>query len=65
VFSFKPRFFVFIDGRQIAEIVEELTLLYPKYSIEGLGWEISGDFWAHDYAIQQNTRQLLKYIQHG
>lgn len=36
VFSFMPRYFVFINGQQIAEIVKELTLLRPKYSIEGL-----------------------------
>lgn len=59
VFSFMPRYFVFIDGRQIAEIVKELTFLRPKYSIEGLGWEISGDFWAHDYGVLQNNRAIV------
>ena len=51
VFSFKPRYFVYMCGEQVAEIVKEITLFMPKYRIEGLGWEIDGDFWAHDYAI--------------
>ncbi len=51
VFSFLPRYHVFTNGQQIAEIVKEFTFLRPKYSIEGLGWEIEGDFWAHDYSI--------------
>lgn len=54
LFSFLPRYFVFVQGIQIAEIVKEFTFLHPKYSIDGLGWEIEGDFWAHDYEITQN-----------
>ena len=37
VFSLLPKFFVFVNGNQIAEIVKEFTFLRPKYSIEGLG----------------------------
>lgn len=51
VFSFLPRFYVFIDGVQVAEIVKELTFLRPRYRIEGLDWQITGDFWAHEYEI--------------
>lgn len=51
VFSFLPRYFVFVDGQQVAEITKKFTFLRPKYSIAGLGWEINGNFTAHDYAI--------------
>jgi uncharacterized protein YxjI len=51
VWSFLPRFFVFVDGLQVAEIVREFTFLKPKYSILGLNWEVIGNFWAHDYEI--------------
>ena len=54
VWSFLPRYHVFTNGQQIAEIVKEFTFLRPRYSIEGLGWEIEGDFWAHDYAITRS-----------
>lgn len=54
VLSFLPRYHVYTNGQQIAEIVKEFTFICPKYSIEGLGWEIEGDFWAHDYAITRN-----------
>ncbi len=59
VFSFLPRYFVFIDEQQVAEIVKEFTFLHPKYSIEGLGWEITGSFWAHDYEIVQSNRPIV------
>ena len=59
VFSFLPKFFVFINGLQIAEIVKEFTFLHPKYSIDGLGWEINGSFMAHDYEIQQQGHTIV------
>ena len=58
VFSFLPRYFVVVDGREVAEIVKELTFLHPRYSIEGLGWEVAGDFWAHDYTIARDGRPV-------
>lgn len=51
VLTFLPRFHVFVDGVQIAEIVKEFTLLRQRYRIEGPGWRVEGDFWAHDYEI--------------
>ncbi len=51
VFSLLPRFFVYVNGRQVAEVVKEFTFFFPKYRIEGPGWDIDGDFWDHDYSI--------------
>jgi len=59
VLSLLPRYFVFVDGQQVAEIVKEFSFLRPKYSIEGLGWKINGSFWAHDYEIVQNNRPIV------
>jgi len=58
VFSFLPRYFVFVDGQQVAEINKEFTFFLPKYRIEGLGWEINGSFMAHDYEIVKNGRTI-------
>lgn len=54
IWSFLPRFYVFCDERQVAEIKKEFTFLFPKYSIQGLGWEIEGKLMAHDYEIIKN-----------
>ena len=59
VWSFLPRFHVFIGQQQIAEIVKEFTLLRPKYRIEGLDWDINGNFWAHDYEINCGGRSIV------
>lgn len=51
VLTFLPRFYVYVDGEQVAEIVKEFSFLRPSYRIEGPGWRVEGDFWAHDYEI--------------
>ena len=57
VFSFLPRYFVYVNGEEIAEIVKEFTFFFPKYSIAGLGWDIEGSFMAHDYQITHRDHQ--------
>lgn len=51
--SWTPRYFVFVDGVPVAEIVKELTFFAPRYRIDGLNWRIEGDFFAHEYQILQ------------
>ena len=57
-FSFQPRFHVHLGGQLVAEIVKELTFMHPKYRIEGLDWQIDGDFWAHEYRITQHGSEI-------
>lgn len=59
VLSFLPRYFVYVGDDQVAEIVKEFSFLFPRYSIEGLGWDIEGRFMAHDYEITQNGRPIV------
>lgn len=51
VMSILTRFFVTRDGKDEVEIVKELSLLHPKYSINGPDWAVEGDLWAHNYTI--------------
>lgn len=59
VLSFLPRYFVFINGIQHAEIVKEFTLFNNKYRINGLGWEVDGDFMDHDYEVTSMGRPIV------
>ena len=59
LFSFLPRYFVYVGDEQVAEIVKEFSFLFPRYSIEMLGWQIEGSFMAHDYAITKNGRTIV------
>ena len=56
---FLPVYSVFCGDRQVAEIKKEISFLFPRYSIEGLGWEIEGRFMAHDYEITKNGRAIV------
>lgn len=49
--SLMPKFFVYINGQLIAEIVKKATFLSQKYEIRGLNWITNGNFSAHDYQI--------------
>lgn len=59
VMSFLPKYYVYVNGEEIAEIVKEFSLFRPKYKIEGLGWDINGDFWSHNYMISQNGNPIV------
>ena len=59
VWSWMPRYDVFVGDRHVAQIRKEFTFFFPKYSIDGLGWEISGSFMAHDYEITKNGMPIV------
>ena len=59
VWSLLPSFYVFCGGQQVAEIRKEFTFLFPRYSIEGLGWEIDGSFLSREYEITKSGRTIV------
>ena len=59
VLSFLPRFYVYVDGEQVAEIVREFSFFKPVYSIEGPDWNIEGTIWQHDYEITCCGRNIV------
>lgn len=59
IWSFLPRYYVFCGDRQVAEIKKAFTFFFPKYTIEGLGWEIDGSFMAHEYEITKAGRTIV------
>ena len=59
LFTLLPRYSVFIGDDQVAEIVKEFSLFFPRYSIEGLGWEIQGQLLAHDHEVTQGGHPIV------
>lgn len=49
--SFLPKYFISKNGEDVAVVVKNFTLFHQSYTAEGFGWEIEGDFWAHEYEI--------------
>ncbi|MBR3953971.1 MAG: LURP-one-related family protein [Clostridia bacterium] len=60
VFSFLPRYFVSVNGVDIAEIVKEFTFFKPKYRIEGMNWDVDGDFWNHNYTVSRAGSSVVR-----
>ena len=58
--SFRPKFFVFMNGEQVAEIVKKFSLLKSKYVIEGPGWEVKGSILDHDYTITDRGEEIVR-----
>ena len=57
--AFMPKFTVEINGREVAEIVKKLTFLRPKYYVDGLGWDVNGDFFSHNYDITDGNKTIV------
>jgi len=60
VMSWLPRFIVEVDGREVCTIVKELAFFRQSYRVEGLPWHLSGDFWAHEYSLTENGREIMR-----
>ena len=60
IWSFLPRYFVYIEDNQVAEIVKKFTFLRPKYEVLGLNWQVEGDFFAHNYEITDGNFTIVE-----
>lgn len=61
LFTWMPRYTVYLDGHQVAQVVREFSFFRPRYRIEGLGWNVDGEFWEHEYEITRGG-QLIAAI---
>ena len=51
VFSFLPKFELFLGEEYIGCISKEFTLFRPVFTVDCNGWQVQGDFWEWDYQI--------------
>ncbi len=54
--TFLPKYQIFMDDREIAEVVKEFTFFKHEYTVNGLGWKVRGDFFDHEYVIDDGRR---------
>lgn len=57
--AFMPKFTIEINGSEIAEIIKRFTFLKPKYYVDGLGWDVEGDFFSHNYDITDGNKTIV------
>lgn len=64
VMSFMPRFIVEAGGLEIFQIAQKFTFLKQRFQLEGLNWDVEGDFWAHDYTLYDGDRVVMRLTKH-
>lgn len=58
VWSWMPKYEIFIGGEKKAEINRKFSLT-PYYTVAGPDWEVTGDFWAHNYSMTENGKSVV------
>ncbi len=56
--SFLRSYQVIIDGREVACIRQDFALFHHRFYVEGPGWDVEGEFLAHEYAITCGSRTV-------
>lgn len=51
LFRFLPTYCIHIPGRMRVTVTRRFTLFSQRFTIDGVDWEVEGDFWAHDYQM--------------
>jgi uncharacterized protein YxjI len=51
LFSFLPKFEIYLGEEYVGCISREFTLFRPKYHIDCNGWSVEGDFFEWDYRV--------------
>jgi uncharacterized protein YxjI len=59
LFTFRPCYHVHVGGRDIAQVRKELSFFRPRYYVDGLNWDVEGDFFAHEYRVTKNGRDIV------
>jgi uncharacterized protein YxjI len=62
IFSWLPRFEIYIGERQVGSICKEFTFFRPKFNIDYNGWRIDGDWFEWDYEIHSSNDQIVARI---
>lgn len=60
VMSWLPRYYIEMNGAVVATVVKEFTFFKPSYRVEGLPWQMQGDFWAHDYLMYDGGQEIMR-----
>lgn len=60
VFSWLPKFEIYLGGKYMGCIKKEFSFLIPKFNIDFNGWYIEGDWFEWNYNILDNSGVIAK-----
>ncbi len=53
-FAFLPKVDIYFGENLAGTLVKEFTFFSQVYTLEGAGWEVEGDFMAHEYSMAKD-----------
>lgn len=59
VFTFLPRFRMYVNNTYVGQIKKELTFLRPSFQLDCNGWRVEGDFWQWNYEVFDGNRHIM------
>lgn len=59
IFTFLPRFAMYIDGEYIGDIKKEFTFFKPVFSLNCNGWTVNGNMFEWDYTVHDSHGNLI------
>lgn len=62
VFSFLPKFEIYVGNQYIGCISKEFTFFKPQFNIDYNGWRVEGDFFEWDYRIMNLSGQCVAEV---
>ncbi|MDH6364217.1 uncharacterized protein YxjI [Enterococcus sp. PF1-24] len=62
-FSWMPRFFVNVQGKEEVVIQKEFTFFKDRYQITGENLAIHGDFWDKNFEVFQGNLQVARVVE--
>lgn len=62
VFTWLPKFEMYLGDRYVGCISKEFTFFKPKFNIDCNGWHIEGNFFEWDYSILHPNGQTIATI---
>ena len=62
VFTFLPKFEIYLGDNYMGCISKEFTFLKPKFNIDYNGWTVDGDWFEWDYSIFNSSVQTVATV---
>ena len=63
VFSFLPRFALYVGGECVGQIKKEFTFFKPVFTLDCSGWSIEGDLWEWNYLVSDADGRTVMTVQ--
>ena len=58
LWTFRHTYEVYREGKLLAVVRKEFSLLTPRYTVEGVDWQAEGSFMGLEYAVNAGSRQV-------